>query len=427
MQPNLPNKVFILDTNKHPLNLISPKQARKLLDKGKAAVYRQFPFTIILKSTVDNPTTYPLTLKIDPGSKHTGLAILSEDVVIWVAQIQHRGQLIKDSLISRSQLRRGRRSRKTRYRAPRFNNRKRSQGWLPPSLMHRVQTTETWVKRLIKFCPIKVIEIERVKFDTQLMQYDSIFGTDYQQGTLQGYTVREYLLEKWGRECAYCGAKDKPLQVEHIIPKSKGGSNRPSNLTLACKCCNQAKGSRPVEEFLKGKPKKLALIKSQAKTPLKDSAAVNSTRNKIVKVLSKWLPVSTSSGAQTKFNRCRLDLPKDHHIDAACIGDVDNIYFEATQPLMIKCTGKGTRQRVNPDKYGFPKSYKHKNPVFFGFRTGDIVRAVVTKGKYPGEHFGRIAVRQTGSFKIYADRVINHINHRYCFTVHKADGYSYSY
>lgn len=427
MQPNLPNKVFLLDTNKQPLNPISPLSARKLLDKGKAAVYRQFPFTVILKTAIDNPTIYPLTLKIDPGSKHTGLAILSGDIVIWVAQIQHRGQTIKDSLTKRWQLRSSRRSRKTRYRAPRFNNRKRSQGWLPPSLMHRVQTTETWVKRLIKFCPIKAIEVERVKFDTQLMQDDGISGTDYQQGTLQGYTVREYLLEKWGRECAYCGVKDKPLQVEHIIPKSKGGTNRPSNLTLACECCNQAKGNRSVEEFLNRKPKVLANIKSQAKQTLKDTAAVNSTRHKIVEVLSKLLPVSTSSGALTKFNRTRLDLPKDHHIDAACVGDVDKLFFEATQPLMIKCTGQGTRQRVNPDKYGFPKSYKHENPVFFGFRTGDIVRAVVTKGKYAGEHFGRIAVRQTGSFKIYAAQVINHVNHKYCKTVHKADGYSYSY
>lgn len=308
MQENQPNKVFLLDTHKQPLNPITVRQARKLLEKVKAAVFRRFPFTLILKRCVQDPKIYPLTLKIDPGSKETGLAILSGDMVVWVAQIEHRGQQIKDGMESRAQSRRSRRSRKTRYRAPRFNNRKRSTFWLPPSLMHRVQTTETWVKRLMKFCPITEIWVERVRFDTQLMQNSEISGIEYQQGSLQGYEVREYLLEKWRRECAYCGKKDVPLQVEHIQPKSKGGSNRVSNLTLACKCCNQKKGSKPVEEFLKKKPLVLEKIKKQAKQPLKDAAAVNSTRNKIVKVLSGLLPTKSWTGGQTKYNRCRLEL-----------------------------------------------------------------------------------------------------------------------
>lgn len=170
MQPNKPNKVFLLDTNRKPLNPITPRQARKLLERGKAAVLRRYPFTLILKREIKDPQIFPLMLKIDPGSKFTGLALLSGDVVVWVAQIEHRGQAIKDSLESRSQSRRNRRCRKTRYRAPRFNNRRRKEGWLPPSLMHRVQTTETWVKRLMRFCPVAEIWIERVKFDSQLMQ-----------------------------------------------------------------------------------------------------------------------------------------------------------------------------------------------------------------------------------------------------------------
>lgn len=135
---NQPNKVFLLDDNKRPLNPITPRQARNLLDKGKAAVFRTYPFTLILHRVVENPTIFPLILKIDPGSRFTGLALLSGKQVLWVAQIEHRGQTIKDSMIKRSQIRRGRRSRKTRYRAPRFDNRKRSNGWLAPSLLHRV-------------------------------------------------------------------------------------------------------------------------------------------------------------------------------------------------------------------------------------------------------------------------------------------------
>ncbi len=131
MQFNQPNKVFLIDTNKQPLNPITSQQARKLLEKCKAAVFRQFPFTLILKKAVDNPHIYPLTLKIDPGSRNTGLAIMKEDLVIWVGQIEHRGQQIKDSIEKRSAVRRNRRSRKTRYPAARYDNRKRPEGWLP--------------------------------------------------------------------------------------------------------------------------------------------------------------------------------------------------------------------------------------------------------------------------------------------------------
>ncbi|MEO1433225.1 MAG: RNA-guided endonuclease IscB [Cyanobacteria bacterium J06633_8] len=429
MQPNQPSQVFLLDTDKQPLNPITPRQARKLLEKGKASVFRNYPFTLILKYSVENPTIYPLTLKIDPGSKTTGIAILSGDLVLWVAQIEHRGQQIKDSLESRAASRRSRRNRKTRYRAPRFDNRKRSEGWLAPSLMHRVQTTETWVKRLIKFCPIIEIWIERVRFDTQLMQNAEISGVEYQQGELAGYELREYLLEKWGRECAYCGKKDVPLQVEHIHPKSKGGSSRVSNLTLACKCCNQKKGNKPVEEFLKKKPEVLKKIKKGAKQPLKDAAAVNSTRNKIVETLSNVLPTRGFTGGQTKFNRCRLELPKDHHIDAACVGDVENLTFYATQPLRIKSTGHGCRQYQNVNKYGVPHGKpKSKDPFVKGFRTGDIGRAVVTSGKKIGTYIGRLAVRSSGSFNVTTKTgKVQGISYKYFIKLHSVDGYSYSF
>lgn len=252
----------------------------------------------------------------------------------------------------------------------------------------------------------------------------------YQQGELQGYNVREYLLEKWGRECAYCGKKNVPLQVEHIVPKARGGSDRVSNLTLACECCNQKKGSKPVEEFLKKKPEVLKKIKAAAKQPLKDAAAVNSTRKKLVEVSSNLLPTTTGTGAQTKYNRCRLELPKDHHIDAACVGDVENLIFYATQPLMIKCTGHGNRQYQNVDKFGFPKGKaKDKNLAVKGFRTGDIVKAVVEKGKYVGTYVGRIAVRARGSFmlktKQYEKRI--DVSSKYCQKLHSVDGYSYGY
>lgn len=425
---NNQNKVFLVDTNRQPLNPITPKQARKLLEKGKAAVLRQFPFTLILKTAVENPTIYPLTLKIDPGSKVTGIAILSGDVVIWAAELEHRGQSIKNDLESRKASRNSRRARKTRYRKPRFDNRKRTLCWIPPSLLHRVQTTQTWVNRLIRFSPIKEIYLERVKFDLTKMQNPEVSGIEYCQGELVGYEIREYMLEKWNRQCFYCGAKNVPLQIEHIIPKSKGGSNRASNLTLACECCNQKKADQDVEQFLKGKPKKLHLLKEQAKKPLKDATAVNATRNKLLNTLKDILPVTTGSGAQTKMNRIRLNLRKEHWIDAACVGEVSNIILGTDQPLLIKSTGQGNRQYANVNKFGFPKSHKTGEKTFFGFTTGDIVQAFVTQGKKVGNYIGRVAVRKTGSFNITTNTdKIQGISHKYCRIIHRCDGYSYSF
>lgn len=143
-------KVFVLDTNRQPLSPCHAARARQLLRQGKAAVYRRYPFTIILKREVPEPDPPPLRLKIDPGSKITGLAIVNDNTgeVVWAAELQHRGGQIKASLDSRRALRRSRRSRKTRYRKPRFANRSRPEGWLPPSLMSRVYNIETWVVRL---------------------------------------------------------------------------------------------------------------------------------------------------------------------------------------------------------------------------------------------------------------------------------------
>ena len=134
------------------------------------------------------------------------------------------------------------------------------------------------INKLATRCPITSASVELVKFDMQQMQNPEISGAEYQQGELAGYEVREYLLEKWHRTCAYCGKKDVPLQVEHIQPKANGGSNRVSNLTLACQPCNHRKGSQPIAVFLKGQPDLLKKIQSQAKAPLKDAAAVNAAR-----------------------------------------------------------------------------------------------------------------------------------------------------
>jgi 5-methylcytosine-specific restriction endonuclease McrA len=428
-------RVFVLDTNKKPLNMCRPSRARKLLNAQKAAVFKMFPFTIILKKVV-NKNPNPVRIKIDPGSKFTGFSIINQNIskdgkyeVIFAAELTHRGQVIKNNLEQRKNIRRSRRNRKTRYRKARFNNRIRTIDWLPPSLMHRVFGIETWIKRFYKSCNIQAISIESVKFDMQKIRNPNIIGKEYQQGELLGYETREYLLEKWGRKCAYCGKTNIPLEIEHIIPKSKGGTNAVFNLTISCHNCNQAKNNLDIKDFLKNKLNILQKINKFRLVSLKDAAAVNSTRNILIKKLKQSnLDIELGSGGLTKFNRIKRKFSKTHWLDATCVGlsTPQKININNITPLIIIATGHGNRQMCRVDKYGFPRTKAKSSKIVQNFQTGDIVKAIVTKGKKIGTYIGRVAIRKSGSFNIKLKNiVIQGISYKYCQKIYMADGYSY--
>lgn len=419
---SLTNYVFVLDDSKKPLLPCKPSVARRLLASGKAAVFRRFPFTIILKKQCEMPKR-SLTLKIDPGSKFTGIALLDGNDVISMLEIQHRGSLISKSLTQRASVRRNRRTKNTRYRKPGLANKVKPSGWIAPSLKHRVETVMTWVNRLMKFTPIGAIQMELVRFDLQQIQNPEIAGIEYQQGELAGYELREYLLNKWNRECTYCGKQNVPLQIEHIHPKSKGGSERVSNLCLACEKCNQKKGDQLIQDFLKGKPELLQKIQSQAKKPLKDATAVNSTRWKLLEALKETgLTVSTGSGGQTKFNRIQQNLPKTHSVDASCVGIVGQLVFRTKQTLIAICKGQGGRQKAALNKYGYPVRYNPLKPIK-GWCSGDLAVNLETN------QVGRVNPRAaSNSFNFTAPglkAVSVHVNK--LRRVHKKDGYSYTF
>lgn len=427
------SKVFVVDTYYKPLNPVHPGRARLLLKQGRAAVYRRFPFTIILKSVVAQPEVEPLRLKIDPGSKTTGLAVVNDasGEVVFAANLSHRGEKIKKRLDDRRAVRHNRRARHTRYRKPRFQNRRRAKGWLPPSLESRMANILTWVSRLRRYCPITAISQELVKFDLQKRENPEISGTEYQQGTLQGYEIRSYLLEKWQRQCAYCGKKDVPLQVEHIVPRAKGGTDRISNLCLACETCNLAKGTQDIRDFLRKKPDVLKRILAQAKASLQDATAVNATRWALYGRLKDiGLPVECGSGGRTSFNRSTQNLPKEHWVDAACVGKSTllDLTLVGVVPLLIEASGHGRRQMCLMNILGFPRTKAKETKSVKGFQTGDIVKAVVTSGAKVGTYVGRVAVRATGSFNITTKQgTIQGISHRACIALHKSDGYHYGY
>ena len=431
--------------------------ARRMLRDGKAAVYRKHPFTIILRpangqaalpgfvsgadvTSGDEPVE-PLRLKIDPGSRTTGLAVVNDArrQIVWAGELKHRGPEIRKALDHRRAMRRGRRNRKTRYRPARFNNRCRggchgcggnpaknkslcrpcaakprakrnpelAVKWLPPSLMSRVHNVKTWVKRLCASFPIGAISVEVARFDTQLMENPEIGGVDYQQGELAGYELREYLLEKFQRKCAYCGKTDVPLEIEHIVPRSRGGANRASNLTIACNSCNQKKGNQTAAEF--GHPQ----VQEQARRPLRDAAMMNATRYKTLEMLKGFgLPLEAGTGGRTKYNRTRAGLEKSHWADAACVGEStpERWHTGSGQVQEIRARSyprglvPGRRQVCKVDKHGFPPQSYGKRPGakvgvrFHGYQTGDIVEIVKSKGKWAGVYRGRISVRASGDF-----------------------------
>ena len=387
-----------------------PARARILLDARRADVYRMHPFTIRLLDRKQATSVLQDTeLKVDPGSRTTGFALMVLGAVrgwccVAAWELTHRGHSIRNALLARAQLRRSRRSRKTRYRQPRFLNRKRAPGWLAPSLQSHVDNVVTLSRRLQQVCTLSNLVVEQVRFDTQVLQNPEIEGVQYQQGTLAGYEVREYLLEKWNRTCAYCQASGVPLQIEHIVARSQGGTDRVSNLCLACGPCNQKKADRTIQAFLVRKPELLKRILGQAKTPLKDAAAVNSTRKAIISTLEAQLglPVHTSTGGRTKFNRTSQGLPKTHWLDAACVGETGAKIDIALirHVTLIQARGRGSRQMCKPDRYGFPRTAAKSVKRHHGFQTGDGVRLTQPSGKYQGSHEGVVSIRANGAFDI---------------------------
>jgi 5-methylcytosine-specific restriction endonuclease McrA len=434
--------VFVLDKSGKALMPCSEKRARLLVARGRVRVHRVVPCVIrLVDRHVDSCALQPLRIKLDPGSKTTGLALVRDTehvdaatgeiqrgaAVLNLFELVHRGRQISEALTARRNMRRRRRG-NLRYRAPRFLNRTRPAGWLAPSLQHRVDTTMAWARRLTRWAPVAAVSSELVRFDMQAIENPDIAGAGYQQGTLAGYEVREYLLEMWGRTCAYCDAKNVPFQVEHIHRKARGGTNRISNLTLACGPCNTKKAARPIEKFLAKDPKRLASILAQAKRPLKDAAAVNATRWALADALKiTGRPVELASGGRTKFNRTQLGIPKTHALDAVCIGEISSVMDWRQPTVLVKCTGRGSYQRTRLDKYGFPRGYLTRSKRVHGFQTGDMVRADVPTGKKTGTHTGRVAVRAKGSFNIQcADDVVQGIAHRHCRLIQRSDGYGYS-
>ena len=420
--------VFVLNKSKKPLDMISNAEARILLRKKLAVIHKVYPFTIRLRDNSCGSQDRAYTVKIDPGSRHTGIAIVNDKVsVVMLAEIEHRGHIIKKNMDSRRAVRRSRRNRKTRYRPARFLNRVRPKGWLAPSVKSRADNVINFIKKYKKLINIDKVMIENVSFDTaQMASDDCLMGTGYQKGPLYNTKLREFVFSKTKGRCSYCGAPAQ--EIDHIIPKANGGTDSTFNLTPACRSCNQMKSNKTLKAF--GKLVGKDFSKLTPKKMPKDAAIVQSARNYMVREITKLVSNTTTYDAwMTKYNRDQLGLPKEHYYDALSVGEIPTKFnFLTDKVFQISVKGRGSRQMCSMNKYGFPRTAPKGSKLVEGFQTGDIVKAIIPSGLKRGEYLGRVAVRSSGSFDIQTKtKTIQSIGYKYCHLIQRGDGYLYSY
>lgn len=442
--------LIILDKNKRPLGFVSEKRAQQLLRDGKAVVHSIKPFVIRHKTKdARTCTKFEYKIKIDPGSKETGISVIDLDNNVYMKIIiVHRGQVVVGNIKTRHDSRRNRRNRETRYRRCKYKDggkfkSKRSEGWLPPSVISIEQNIINWVNKLCKLVNIVECSVETVCFDIQKMNNPDIQGAEYQYDTKEGQTLRTYLLEATGHTCQYCGGKSKDthLEVEHKISKKNGGSGKLKNLTIACHKCNQDKSNLNLDtwlEELKQSDKELDIertkhvekvLKGQINKLERYAAWVNSYRTRLVKDLEKFnfRKLEQSDGVTTKMNRIKHGLSKKHYNDAACVGETPDKFKQYTSVAhVITATGRGTRLKGSVNSCGILKHDNvHREKTCHGFQTGDIVKINKPKGTCSGKFVKRISIRHSGTFDFRHNGKRECVSYKHCTILQRNNGYDF--
>ena len=360
-------KVPVISSDGFPLMPCRASRARRLIENDRAVKYwSKGVFCIkMIDRVLSESSLQEIHLNIDPGSKNTGMAVVSDNDgtrrVLAGIQLKHRSAQIKHSMDKRRAYRRTRRGR-LRYRKPRFNNRCRESGWLPPSLGSNLHHTCKWVHIICSLYPVTRINIEHNKFDMQKINNPGIEGIEYQYGTLYQWQIKNYLLAKYNGKCAYCDKSGGRMETDHVIPRSRSGSNRIDNLVLACHDCNIRKGNLSLEEFLGSNIDRISIIKSGMKQSLADAAHTNILLPRIVDDLTKnGYDVVTHDAATTAWNRKQLKVPKAHCYDAALLGNVSMVYDLPEKISVITPVKRQTHQKARVDKHGTPRGKQYRD------------------------------------------------------------------
>lgn len=385
--------VYVLNKNGQPLMPTERHgKVRRMLKSGEAVVVSRCPFTIQFTYESTN-YTQEVTLGVDAGSKHIGLSATTKDKVLFESDVTLRNDIV--NLIStRSQNRRTRRNRKTRYRKPRFNNRKRNDGWLAPSVQNKVDTHLTVIRKVHEILPIAKIIVEVASFDIQKIKNPTISGTEYQQGEQLGFwNVREYVLFRDGHTCQCCKgkSKDKILNIHHIESRKTGG-DAPNNLITLCETCHKG--------YHKGTVKLPKTI--YRGMSFRDAAFMGIMRWAFYNKLKEEYPnVSLTYGYITKNTRITNSLPKEHHIDARCISGnpkatSDGVVFSQRK---VRCHNRQIHK--NTIQKGGVRRRNQAPYKVMGFRLFDKVRWNGQECFIFGRRIdGRFAIRKLDGTKI---------------------------
>lgn len=317
-----------------------------LLRHGKAHVVSRVPFVVQLDY---ESTTYTqeVSLGIDAGSKHIGVSASSEKKELLAAQVELRSDVTK-LLSSRRELRRTRRNRKTRYRKVRFDNHKRKDGWLAPSVAQKVESHLKVIRLAHKLLPVTKTTIEVAQFDAQKIKNPDIKGDEYQQGEQMGFwNVREYVLARDGHKCIHCKGKSKdPILNVHHLESRKVGGNSPSNLVTLCETCHKAYHRGEFD------------LKIKRGTTLRDAAVMNIMRWSVYeRAKEEFGNVHLTYGYITKHTRIGNCIAKTHAADAFCIAKNINA-MRLSYFFMCRCVPRHTRALhvANPKKGGIRRS-----------------------------------------------------------------------
>ena len=309
--------IYVLNKHGEPLMPCKPRKARVLLQSGKATVVKRTPFTIQLKYG-SSGYKQPISLGMDAGSKHIGIAATTKKQVLYAEELEPRNDVVK-LLSVRRQNRRTRRNRKTRYRQARFDNRVHSKhkGWLAPSVEVKIQEHISAIKRIQAILPVTEVHVETAEFDTQRLKAleegkPLPVGTDYQLGEMHdSYNVRQYVLKRDNYTCQCCGAKNVKVHVHHKETRQTGG-NSPNNLITLCEDCHKA--------IHLGK-KELPSKKTKRSQSLRDAAFMGIMRKTLLDRLRNQLEISVTGtyGYITKMYREVHNIKKSHINDAIVI------------------------------------------------------------------------------------------------------------
>jgi hypothetical protein len=232
--------VFVLSKDGMPLMPCGHSKARKLLASKKAVLIKRIPCQIQLVSDSDLEIQY-IQLLIDSGYGFVGFSSITKIKELLCGTLK-LDMKTSERLTERAMYRRNRRS-KLRYRQARFNNRKKTEGWLAPSVQRKMDTHKKLINDIKKLLPISKIIVEVGNFDIQKINDTEISGIGYQQGDMLGYqNMRSYLMSREHGLCQLCSkefSKTNPSHIHHIIARKDGGTDRPKNLALLHENCHK--------------------------------------------------------------------------------------------------------------------------------------------------------------------------------------------